>query len=95
MSLLKNLGDKALNTAKIVGNKSQDAMEVGKLKMQISQVEGEIKKLKSEIGEVAYNEFLTELTVYSEPITTLCNNITEKISQIEELKLKIDEVKND
>ena len=44
MSFLKNLGTKAASAAKVVGNKSQEVVEVGKLKIQISQEEGDIKK---------------------------------------------------
>ncbi|NLM44137.1 MAG: hypothetical protein GX201_09025 [Clostridiales bacterium] len=95
MSLLKNLGNKALNTAKVVGSKSQDMMEIGKLKMQISQVEGEIKKLKSEIGEVVYNAYANGLGSPSDQVVSLCDSINAKYGEIEELKLKIQQVQND
>lgn len=95
MSLLKNIGDKAMSTAKMVGSKSQDAVEIGKLKLQISQLEGDIKKLKLDIGEEVYSEFVSELATHNETVVSLCNNINEKNLQIEELKLKIEGVKND
>lgn len=95
MSFLKNLGDKALNTAKVVGNKSQDMMEIGKYKMQISQIEGEIKKLKLEIGEVVYNAYTNGLESPSEQVVDICNNISAKYNEIEELKVKIQEVQSD
>ena len=95
MSLLKNLGNKALNTAKVVGSKSQDIMEIGKLKMKISQIEGEIKKLKGEIGEVVYNAYVNGLGSPSEQVVSLCENINAKYAEIEELKLKIQQVQND
>ncbi|MDD2482451.1 MAG: hypothetical protein WCY24_07825 [Lutispora sp.] len=95
MSFLKNLGDKALNTAKVVGNKSQDLMEISKLKLQISQVEGDIKKLKSEIGEVVYNAYANGLGSPSDQVVTLCDSITAKHAEIEEIKVKIQQVQND
>lgn len=95
MSLLKNLGNKALNTAKVVGSKSQDMVEIGKLKMQISQAEGEIKKLKAEIGEVVYNAYATGQGSPSEQVVSLCDTINAKYAEIEELKLKIQQVQND
>lgn len=95
MSLLKNLGNKALNTAKVVGNKSQDMMEIGKLKLQISQAEGEIKKLKAEIGEVVYNAYANGLGSPSDQVVSLCESINAKYAEIEELKIKIQQVQND
>lgn len=94
MSLLKNLGNKALNTAKVVGSKSQDMMEIGKLKMQISQAEGEIKKMKGEIGEVVYNAYANGMASPSEQVVTLCESINAKYAEIEEIKIKIQQVQN-
>jgi len=105
MSFLKNLGDKALNTAKVVGNKSQDLMEIGKLKMHISQLEGDIKKLKGEIGEVVYNAYINGQGSPSEQVTSIFLDFDQleefneelqlKYAEIEETKAKIDQVQND
>lgn len=95
MSFLKNLGDKALSTAKVVGNKSQDMMEISKYKLQINQIEGEIKKMKSEIGEVVYDAYANGLDSPSEQVVTLCDNINMKYAEIENLKMKIEEVQKD
>ncbi len=46
MSFFKNLGDKAKVAASAVGTKSQEVVEIGKLKMSISTLEGDIKKIK-------------------------------------------------
>ena len=95
MSFLKHLGEKATRTAKMVGNKSSDLVETGKLKMQISQIEGDIKKVKAEIGETVYSAYENGLDSPSEVTLILCNNIKEKNIEIEELKAKIQEVQND
>ncbi len=95
MSFLKNLGDKATSTAKMVGNKSSDLVETGKLKLQISQIEGEIKKGKAEVGEAVYNAYANGLDSPNEEILLLCNSIRDKDTEIEELKAKMQEVRND
>lgn len=95
MSFLKNLGEKATSTAKMVGNKSSDLVETGKFKMQISQIEGEIKKDKLEIGEVFYNAYANGLDAPNEVILLLCGSIKDKDSEIVELKIKIQELQND
>lgn len=93
MSLLKNLGNKAMSTAKVVGSKSQEMVEVGKLKIQINQLESDITKLKTEIGEIVYNSHANEQVLDEEQIVTLCNNIDAKYSEIEGLKERIQDVK--
>ncbi|SHJ34007.1 hypothetical protein [Lutispora thermophila] len=95
MSLLKDLGNKALNTAKAVGNKSQDMMEIGKLKLQIAQIEGEIKKLKTEMGDMVYNAYANGLESPNDQIASICDSIKAKYDEIEELNVKIQQVQND
>lgn len=95
MSLLKNLGNKAISTAKAVGEKSSDAVEVGKLKMKISQIEGDIKKLKADLGEVVYQAFENGTGSPTEQVVALCTSIQEKFTDIEGIKYTIEEVKND
>jgi hypothetical protein len=91
MSFLKNLQDKAVNTAKVVGNKSQDLVEIGKLKLQITQLEGDIKKLKLDLGELVYNAFSKDTEFPAEEVTKLGAEISAKYVAIEETKAKIQE----
>ncbi len=95
MSFLKNLGNKAVSAAKVAGSKSQEMVEVGKLKIQINQIESDIKKLIAEIGELVYNTYTKEEEYPEVQITGLCEAITAKYMEIEETKEKIQEVKND
>lgn len=95
MSLLKNLGNKAIHTARAVGDKSQDMVEISKCKMQITQLKGEIKKLKYDIGDAIYYAFANNSGSPSEQVLSLCTNIHDKYGDVEETKMKIDEVKND
>lgn len=92
MSFLKNLSEKAVNTAKVVGNKSQEMVEIGKLKLHITQLEGDIKKLKYDMGELVYNAFAADTEFPAEDVTKLGEEIKAKLAEIEETKVKIQEV---
>ncbi len=92
MSFLKNLQEKAVNTAKVVGNKSQEMVEVGKLKLHITQLESDIKKLKYDMGELVYEAYSKDTEFPAEDVTRLGTEISAKYAEIEETKEKIQEV---
>lgn len=92
MSFLKNLSEKAVSTAKVVGNKSQEMVEIGKLKLHITQLEGDIKKLKYDMGDLVYNAFASDTEFPAEDVTKLGEEIRAKFAEIEETKVKIQEV---
>ncbi|MHB1393045.1 MAG: hypothetical protein ACYCYE_08215 [Clostridia bacterium] len=92
MSFLKNLQEKAVSTARVVGNKSQEMMEIGKLKLHITQLESEIKKLKLDLGELVYEAFSKDTEFPVEQVTKLGGEISAKFAEIEEDKVKIQEV---
>lgn len=92
MSFLKNLQEKAVNTAKVVGNKSQEMVEVGKLKLHITQLESDIKKLKLDMGELVYAAFSKDTEFPAEDVTKLGGEISAKYAEIEDTKAKIQEV---
>lgn len=92
MSFLKNLQEKAVSTAKVVGSKSQEMMEIGKLKLHISQLESEIKKLKLEMGEQVYNAFSKGAEFPTEEVKVLCEQISAKYAEIEDTKTKMQQV---
>lgn len=94
MSFLKNLQEKAVNTAKVVGNKSQEMVEIGKLKLHITQLEGDIKKLKFEMGELVYDAFSKDTEFPLEQITKIGGEISAKYAEIEQTKAKIQEVQS-
>jgi len=94
MSFLKNLQEKAVSTAKVVGSKSQEMMEIGKLKLHITQLEGEIKKLKLDMGELVYNAFSKDTEFPAEDVTKLGREISAKYAEIEDTKAKVQEVQN-
>jgi hypothetical protein len=92
MSFLKNLQEKAVTAAKVVGDKSQEMMEIGKLKLHITQLESDVKKLKLDMGEMVYDAFSKDTEFPLEQVTTLGGEISAKIAEIEETKVKIQEV---
>jgi len=94
MSFLKNLQEKAVNTAKIVGNKSQEMVEIGKLKLHITQLESDIKKLKLDMGELVYSAFSKDTEFPAEDVTKLGGEISAKYAEIEDTKAKIQEVQD-
>lgn len=92
MSFFKNLSEKAVSTAQAIGSKSQDMVEIGKIKLSISQIEGDIKKLKFEIGELVYDAHTKSQEIPTELLNKINFDITEKMTEIELLKVKIQEV---
>lgn len=92
MDLFKNFGEKAKSTAKIVGEKSSDLVETGKLKMQVSQLENDIRRLKTNIGNSFYNAYSERTELPEEEIVSLCEEIKEKYLEIEDLKEKMGEI---
>lgn len=94
MDLFKSLGEKAKDTAKIVGERSSDMVEIGKLKRQISQIEGDIRKLKTEIGQYFYDAYAEQANLVEEEIISICEDIKGKYTEIEELKEKIYKMEN-
>ncbi|HOR86756.1 MAG TPA: hypothetical protein PLL98_09750 [Bacillota bacterium] len=92
MSFLKNLQEKAVSTAKIVGNKSQEMVEIGKLKLHITQLENEIKKMKFDMGDLVYDAYSKDTEFPAEEVAKLGGEISAKYTEIEETKAKIQEI---
>ncbi|HOE57946.1 MAG TPA: hypothetical protein PLI20_10190 [Bacillota bacterium] len=92
MSFLKNLQEKAVSTAKIVGNKSQEMVEIGKLKLHITQLENEIKKMKFDMGDLVYEAYSKDTEFPAEEVAKLGGEISAKYTEIEETKAKIQEI---
>lgn len=93
MDLFENLGDKVKTTAKIVGEKSADMVELGKLRIQIANLENESRRAKTEIGQIFYNAYSNGEEIPNERILELCQEIKEKDLEIEVIKYKIDNIK--
>lgn len=85
----KKLGDAAKNTAK----KSEELIEIGKVKGKIRDEEGKIEKLKMQIGETAYSKFKEGADTFSEA-TELCTGIDEALDAIKGFEDKILQLKH-
>lgn len=92
MSFLKNLQEKAAGAAQTIGAKSQEVLEIGKLKLQITQIESDIKKLKLELGEAVYSAYAKDEEFPAEQIAKIGGDIRSKYAEIEATKAKIQEV---
>ncbi|MFO7612961.1 MAG: zinc ribbon domain-containing protein [Clostridia bacterium] len=85
----KKLGDAAKNTAK----RSEEMIEIGKVKGKIRDQENEIEKHKMQIGEAAYAMFLEGRELFPEAVA-LCESISAAKELIKENEEKIMELKH-
>jgi len=92
MDIFKELSEKAKTTAKIVGEKSSDIVEVGRLRIQINNLENDIRRTKTEIGQLFYKAYAEDEEIPGEKILALCEEIKEKYAEIEDLKEKIENI---
>ena len=84
MDFFDDLGKKIGRTAKVVGDKSQSLIEMGKLNVQIGREEATLKDLYHKLGLVVYKAKIGEGK--AETIDTLCQKIQDRIQYIDELK---------
>lgn len=79
----------AKETAEKAADKTEELVEVGKLKSQISTARTEISTAKKQIGEYYYEQFGAE-TELPETVTELCRKIKEQEMIIDELEAKLE-----
>jgi chromosome segregation ATPase len=91
MAFINNLGKKLGSAAGATAAKAKDLAETTKLNSQISDQEKQIQKLYAEIGEKIF-ELEKENT--ESPVRDLCDKISAAQQNIEQLKQKIDAIKN-
>ena len=88
--LTKRLGE----TAELVGNKANEAMEVQKLKNQIRTLERNNEDDLAELGRIIYEKFQSG-EVLEEEETALCEAIQDREESIEGYTEQISELKGD
>lgn len=88
--LTKRLGE----TAELVGNKANEAMEVQKLKNQIRTLERNNEDDLAELGRIIYEKFLNGEELEEEE-TALCEAIEDREESIEEYTEQISDLKGD
>ena len=78
MSILKSVGSKAKEAASAAASKSQDMMEIGKLKKKITTLEGLIKEAKMKIGEMAFDALAEGVDMPQEEIKGIYDEISQE-----------------
>lgn len=101
MGFFDNFGEKLQDVAKKSGElaeksakKSGELLEITKLKMKIKEVDNEINDKYKEMGKYLYEQYEKEKSILPEPIQELADLIYVKKAAIEELNLKIADIKN-
>lgn len=93
MDFFDNLKEKITKTTKVAIQKSNDVVEVTKLKMASSNLENEINDIMRHIGEVLYEAYKTGSESYG-ALEEECERIDAKYAQIADLNTRIAAIKN-
>ncbi|NLJ66744.1 MAG: hypothetical protein GX340_05465 [Clostridiales bacterium] len=93
MEFLEDLGQKVGETVKVIGDKSQQVIEIGRINIEIGKEEASIKKLYAKVGEAVYRAH-SKGDDTAEIIDDLCQEIGERWNRIKELKDRIRELKS-
>jgi chromosome segregation ATPase len=88
--------DKIKEGASKAADLAKETVEVTRLNTQVSSKKREIEKNHSRIGELIFNAFLvSNLTTVEDQVTIICQEIATLQQEIQNLELKIKEVKNE
>jgi len=93
MGKLKGFGKKLSDAAKNTAKKSEELIEIGKVKGKIRDEENNIEKLKMNIGETAYSKFKDGEATFPEA-EEICASIDEALDTIKDLEDKIMQLKH-
>lgn len=93
MSVLDNITRKVTDTAKAAAKKSGSVVEVTKLNMNINAEEDKVRKIYSDMGKQLYEDY-TEGKSVGEKLLEHCIKIDEIITNIDEMREKILELRN-
>ncbi len=93
MGKLKGFGKKLSDAAKNTAKKSEELIEIGKVKNKIRDAENNIEKLKMSIGETAFSKFKDGESTFPEA-EEICSNIDEALDTIKEFEGKIMQLKH-
>lgn len=86
--------DKASVVAADLGKKTEETIEIQKIKSQIRSLNRASEKDFIEIGKMVYDKFL-EGIVESEDYIVFCENIEKRNEEIKELEADIEEIKGE
>lgn len=91
MAFFDNLGKKIGSAAEATASKAKEVAEVTKLNSKVNEEERTVEKLYLEIGKAIYqaDKDNPESVVFE-----LLSKVTSSLNTVEQLKAKIEEVKN-
>ena len=89
----KDFGKKMADAAKSTAKKSEELIEIGKVKGKIKDEEHKIEKLKMQIGEMAYTKFTDGQETFPEA-AEFCGSIVESLEAISGFEDQILELKH-
>ena len=93
MGKLDEVLAKAKDLAKVAGNKTEEAVELTRLKIQASQLRGDIDANYLKLGEIIYE--LNKAGTENEELISMCiAEIESQRTELAELTNRIDEMKN-
>ncbi|MDP4180387.1 MAG: zinc ribbon domain-containing protein [Bacillota bacterium] len=93
MSLLNNMGKKISGAGKVAIKASGNMMQITKFNLAIKSEENKIEGFMVEIGNKIFEKYKEGNTV-DEDVTGNCEDILKCMKEIEELKLKIIDVRD-
>lgn len=93
MDFLTKVKEAVMGVTKTAVSKSNELVEVTKLKIAVRDAENEVEKCFREIGEAVYNASKNESDP-SDTITSNCEKINEKYEEIAVMREKLLEFKN-
>lgn len=86
-----DLLDKIKKGTKVIAEKSEELVEVAKIKMSIGKTETELVKRQTELGVLVYNLY-TEGKANIPEVAGLCGEIDQLMREIDNLNLQLNEL---
>lgn len=93
MDFLEQLKKTAADVAQTVAEKSNEVVEVSKIKYAIHDLSGDVKKLYLELGKLAYEE-LKESSALTDDMQIKCEIIEAKLAKIDAMRKKEKQIKS-
>lgn len=90
---MSSLKDKITGAAGVAKKKSEELVEITRIKFVIMDAEGEIKKLLADIGALIYEARKNESEI-DESLTDKCEQIDTLYAEIAEAQARLDALKN-
>lgn len=92
-NVFDKLGETVTNIASMVGNKSVELMNWGKLKVDKLNLESQIRHKKTKIGDLVYAAYAANDTSENNDIVSLCEEVTLLLEQLRDVEAKMEEMR--